>query len=286
MDKETIIWTDAKGVEYILTDQEDISITIGPSGRYMPPIEYQEEEIPYQPGSQVKQVRVKARTIDFPIEINGITQMDVRNKLRELLRWFNPLKGDGRIKSISPDGSQREINCRYLSGLEIKESGQRWERFVLVLKAFDPYWYDINTMVHTFKINESLDSFFPVPPLRLASSTVFADITIDNTGDVETWPEWIITGPGENILLRNITTGEFTELVTSIGEGETITINTKPLKRNKIRKNDGTNLFHTQTDSSSLWSLKDGLNSIRIEMTNATVASSVQLSYKHGYWGP
>jgi hypothetical protein len=83
------------------------------------------------------------------------------------LKIFNPLKGDGKIKSISPDGSQREISCRYQGGLEIEESGRIWEKFVLVLKAFDPFWYDSSTIVQTFNINESPGTFFPILPLRL-----------------------------------------------------------------------------------------------------------------------
>lgn len=288
MDKEIITWIDHNGTEHVLTDMPDISISIGPSGRYMPPIEYSEEETPFQYGSTVKNVKVKAREMDLPIEINGQTQMDIRNNLRSLLRIFNPLKGDGIIRSISPDGSTREIICRYNSGLEINESGKIWEKFVLVLKAFDPLWYDTSTIVQTFKINESPGLFFPILPLRLSSSTVFADTTIDNTGDVETWPEWIVTGPGENILLRNMTTGEVTALShadAKLGAGESITIDTRPFHKT-VTKNDGTNLFYTLSDESSLWALQEGQNSIRLEMSNATEVSSIQLSYKNRYWGP
>lgn len=284
MDKETIIWVDANGAEHNLTNQEDISIAIGPSGRYMPGIEYFEEESPFQSGSRVRQVKVKAREMDFPVEINGQTQMDIRKKLRELTRIFNPLKGEGTIKSISPDGSQREIKCRYIGGLEINESGQIWEKFVLVLKAFDPYWYDTATNVQTFSTGQ-LATFFPFFPLRLTASTVFADVSIDNSGDVETWPEWIITGPGENLVIRNLTTNEILSLTLKLGEGEILIIDTKPGKKS-IRKNDGTNLFGTQSDDSSLWALQEGMNNIRIEMANATVNSSVQLSYRPRYWGP
>ncbi|WP_035430856.1 phage distal tail protein [Bacillus sp. UNC322MFChir4.1] len=284
MANEVIVWIDAYGMEHILTNQADIAISIGPSGRYMPPIEHIEDEVPFQAGSILREIKVKAREMDFPVEINGKTQMDIRNKLRELLRIFNPLKGDGKIKSISPDGSQREIVCRYKGGLEIKESGRIWERFVLVLKAFDPFWYDTTTNVQTFSPGQPA-TFFPFLPLRLTSSSVFADVTINNLGDVETWPEWIVKGPGENIVLRNMTTGEITHLETSLEVGESLIINTMPYVKTVI-KNDGTNLYSTLTDDSSLWALQDGQNSIRIEMSNTTNGSSVQLSYRNRYWGP
>lgn len=284
MAKEIIIWIDVNGTEHVLTDQEDITITIGPSGRYMPPIETSEEEVPFQYGSIPRQTKVKSREIDLPTEINGQTEMDIRNKLRQLTRIFNPLKGDGVLISISPDGSQREIKCRYQGGLEINESGRIWERFVLVLKAFDPFWYDLSTIVQTFTTGQTTP-FFSSFPLRLSSSTVFADATIDNQGDVEVWPEWMIKGPGNDIVLRNLTTGEITHLETSLGIGEWIVVNTKPGEK-LVLKSDGANLFPTMTDDSSLWALQEGSNVIRLEMSSATVDSSIQLSYRHRYWGP
>jgi hypothetical protein len=104
-------------------------------------------------------------------------------------------------------------------------------------------------------------------------------------GDVETWPEWIITGPGENIVLRNMSTDEVTSLEVSLDVGETITIDTKPFHKT-VTKNDGTNLFYTLTDESSLWALQEGSNSIQIEMANATTDSNIQLTYRNRYWGP
>lgn len=286
MNREIISWIDPTGAEHILSGSDGVEVLKGPEGRFMPPVSFIEEDVPYQSGSRLRQVKVKAREVDLPIEITGINEIEIRNKLRNFLRIFNPTKGDGILKATTSDGIQRELKCRYSGGLEISESGMTWERFVLVLKAFDPYWYDTATNVQTFTTGQPA-TFFPMFPLRLSSSSVFADISIDNTGDVETWPEWIITGPGEYVVLRNLTTGEFTELETSIGIGETITIETKPGKAGKsVRKNDGTNLYGTQTEGSSLWALLDGKNNIRIEMANTTAESSVQLSYRNRYWGP
>jgi phage-related protein len=285
MDKETISWIDATGIEHILTEQEDIDILIGPKGRFMPSIEISEEEVPFEHGSRPRNVKVKAREVDLPVEIYGITPLEIRQKLRKLTRIFNPLQGDGKLQSVGFDGTRRELVCRYIGGLEIEEQGRLQQKFVLVLKAFDPFWYDTITQVKTFTPGQPA-TFFPVFPMRLTSSSVFADDTVDNDGDVETPPEWIITGPGENITLRNLTTGEILHLENlSLQAGESVTINTKR-KNKSVKKNDGTNLFHTLSDDSSLWSFREGQNNIRIEMSNSTSQSSVQLSYRNRYWGP
>jgi hypothetical protein len=285
MSREVFSWIDPSGRETLLSGTENVEVVIGPSGRFMPPIEYVEQTVPFQPGSKLKQLNVKSREIDLPLEIMGISTSDLRTQIRNLLAVFNPLLGDGQLKCVAEDGSQRYITCRYASGLDFAETGLTWQRANVVFKAFDPYWYDNSSIVQTFMINESPGLFFPILPLRLASSTVFANVTINNQGDVETWPEWIITGPGENIVISNLSTGETTNLNVTLDVGETITIDTT-LYNKTVTKSDETNLFYTLSDDSSLWSLQQGNNSIQIEMANATSDSSIQLTYRNRYWGP
>lgn len=287
---DKISWIDAFGTEIPLTD--NYKVLSGMQGRFMPPLEMVEEEVPLQAGSRLRTIKVLPRDIDIPLYILADSEKDLRLKMRSFLRVFNPLNGNGTIKVTAPDGTIREIACRYISGLEGKEDrdskGVYWQIVLLVFRAFDPFWYESGTIVKTFKMAESQATFFPMFPLRLTSSTVFADATVENTGDVETWPEWIITGPGENLTIRNMTTGEVVQLDhidAKLGAGEILTINTKPFAKT-IEKNNGMNIFHTLTDESSLWSLVEGYNNIRIEMANATSESSIQLTYRHRYWGP
>jgi phage-related protein len=285
---DRISWIDSSGRETALSYTDNFIVLRGLAGRNMPPVSFIEEEIPFQAGSMLREVKVKSRDIDVPLLIKANSEMELRLKVRECFRIFNPLNGDGVLKVTSPDGSQREIYCRYYTGLEGREDkdnkGNAWQKVILVFRAFDPYWYDTNTIVQTFTTGEQA-TYFPFFPLRLSSSSVFADFSIDNVGDVESYPEWIIKGSGDNIVLRNLTTGELTNLDTSLGAGEIITIDTRP-KKKSITKGDGTNLFGTQTDdNSSLWSLQSGVNNIRIEMSNASSESSVQLSYRPRYWG-
>jgi hypothetical protein len=288
MSSEQFFWIDPRGNETPLSNSPNIEVLVGPTGRFMPPIDLVEQQVPFQAGTRLKQLYVKSREIDLPLGITGTSKSDLRTQVRYLLNMFNPLLGDGTLKIIAEDGSQRLINCRYSSGLEIQETGLPWQSVIVVLKAFDPFWYDGSTIVQTFKLNENPGMFFPILPLRLVSSTVFADITINNTGDVETYPEWIIQGPGESIKITNLTTGDVIHLDhpdAVLDAGETITIDTS-LFAKTVTKSDGTNLFYTISDDSSLWTLQEGNNSIQIEMANATAESSIQLSYRNRYWGP
>lgn len=283
MAKEYIAWIDANGTEHDLSGSGNISVMIGPSGRFMPSFDLVEQQVPFLPGGRLRNVVTKSREVDMPIEIAGLSTNDLRTQLRQIISWFNPMNGDGTLKVIAEDGSQRLLTCRYQSGLEITESGLPWLKAVLVLKAFDPFWYDANAIVQTFTTGTPA-TFFPFFPMRLSNATVFADTTITNGGDVETWPTWIIQGPGSNIYLRNLTTGDLINVNTTLGVGETINIDTRQGKKSVV-KGSSTNLYSSLSSDSNLWSLQPGGNEIRIEMSGSTAQSSVQLSYQNRYWG-
>lgn len=283
MAKEYISFIDPNGVEHDLSGSANIDVALGASGRFMPQFDITEQQVPFVPGSRLRNLQVKAREIDLPIEITGVSTSDLRNVLRNILKWFNPLLGDGQLKVIAEDGTTRLLKCRYQSGLEITETGMTWIKSTLVLKAFDPFWYDVNPNIVTYTTGTP-STFFPFFPLKLTSSTVFSGATVTNDGDVETWPIWIITGPGDTIYLNNLTTGRSLNINYSLGVGESITVDTRPGYKT-ITKNDGTNLFQYLSNSSSLWDLIAGSNNIQIQMQNATTQSAVQLSYTKRYWG-
>jgi phage-related protein len=283
MSSEQFFWIDANGNETALSNSSNFDILVGPTGRFMPPVDLVEQQVPFQAGTRLKQLYVKSRDIDLPLGITGTSKSDLRTQVRNLLNMFNPLLGDGTLKIIAEDGSQRQIKCRYSSGLEIQETGLFWQNVIIVLKAFDPYWYDPNTIIQTFTVGTPA-TFFPILPMRLTSSTVFSDTTINNDGDVESWPTWIITGPGDTIYIRNLTTGEFININYTLQPGETINIDTRPGKKT-VTLGDGTNLYPNMSSDSSLWSLQAGYNQIRIEMQNSQIWSNVQLSYQNRYWG-
>lgn len=283
MVREQISWIDPNGIETILTGQPQLEVAIGAKGRFMPEFDLIDQQVPLQPGSRLKQINVKPRIVDLPIEVMGNSTSDLRTQIRNLLNTFNPLKGDGTLKVVAEDGTQRLLTCRYSGGLEGQEIGLPWLNMILIFKAFDPFWYDANTIVNTYTIGTPAN-FFPFFPLRLTSSTVFTDTTITNSGDVATSPQWIINGPGDTIFLRNLTTGEFINLNTSLGVGESITIDARRGKKT-VTKNNGDNLYSSLSSDSSLWQLQPDTNQIRIEMQNATSASSVQISYQNKYWG-
>lgn len=275
---ETITWIDADGVSTAL------SVILPYSGRFMPPVAFEEEGIPEQPGERLRAVRHRSREFTLPILFRDTTDAGLRTAIRDLVAKLDPTRGDGRIRVTAPGGDQREITCRYMAGLEGDEQAMlRAQKAPVVFKAHDPYWYATGDTTTTFTVGTA-GSFFPFFPLVLASSEVFTDATVINVGDVDAWPVWTVTGPGSNLVLRNLTTGKQLTLSVTLGASESVSIDTRPGVKTVTHSN-GSNLFPDLSANSSLWPLRRGANSVRIELTSATAASSVVLSWRPRYLG-
>lgn len=280
MADEVIEWIDADGVATVL------EVQWGASGRFMPPVDMEEEQVPGQPGSRLRDVEHGPRDFVLPLWIGDSSPAALRLLIRDLVGKMDPTRGPGRIRVTSTAGDQREITCSYSSGLDLVEkfgdAGPEFQRAPLVMRAHDPYWYAVSEVVHKWGPGEP-STFFPLPPIRLSSSEVFADVTVDAVGDApETWPVWTIQGPGADVVLRNVTTGKSLTLDIALA-GESVTIDTRP-GRKLITLSDGTNLWGEVVMPSSLWPLKRGLNAIRVEMASAVASTAyVQMSLKPCY---
>lgn len=278
---EIVTWIDPDGVETLLRPLWALS------GRMAPPVKFEEESVPGQAGSRLRDVHHGPRDYTMPLRIDGVDAADLRTKIRELTLAMDPTRGPGRIRVQSPIGDTRELNCRYAAGLELDEtlgdtSTDVYQYAPTVFRAFDPYWYATSDVSQLFTAGAPA-TFFPFFPLRLVSSEVFADATVNNGGDVEAWPVWTITGPGSALVLRNLTTGKLLSLSTWLSAGgETLTIDTRPGIKT-VTGDDGTNLFTTLTADSSLFPLARGDNLIRAELIGSNAASSVQLAFKPRY---
>jgi hypothetical protein len=289
---ETFTWIDADGGSLVIggpgvnTYQVDWKVT----GRFMPKPRVQSHGVPGQPGAVLDEVNHDPRDFVLPLSISATSESNLRVLMRDLMYRMNPKRGQGKLRVTSPVGDQREITCLYSAGLEGDEtegaSGPTFQAMPLVLTAFDPYWYDVSPTSQTFALT-SLPSFFPIFPLRLTASQLVVDDTVTNAGDEETWPVWTIAGPGSAVTLRNSTTGLLISIPSiALTAGQVLTIDTRPGKKS-VTLNDGTDLFSSIDHTvSSLWSLRVGLNAIRLEMTGITAASALSVSYYQRYLTP
>lgn len=283
---DTLTFIDPAGTETVfLVDHA------GVTGRFAPPVEWVEDEVAGAAGSRLRALRHTAREVAFPVWLFADTETDLRLQIRALVGRLNPMRGDGILRAATADGvGERDLVCRYAGGFESAvEGGDEGtaleQRVVLVFRAADePYWLDADDSVLTYQLGAEPVAFFPFFPLAISPSEVFAVTAVDNDGDVEAWPVWVITGPFSSLTLTNTTTAEQLALSTTLGVGEELTIDTRPGAKTVTRGGD-TNAFGDLT-SPSLWPLAPGGNDIEVEMPGATAESSVQLRWRRRFLAP
>lgn len=282
---EVVQWIDPDGVT---TTLEHMSF----SNRFMPPVRFDADGVPGQPGEVFRDVEHGSREFGVVFDVVASGEANTRDAIRAMVKKLNPKRGAGRFRVTSPVGDQREIVCRYSGGAGLVEkvgedSGPDWQQFPVTFIAHDPYWYDVSAIEQTFTITAQAPNFFPILPIHLAASELAVDSSVDNTGDEDAWPVWTITGPGSGIKLSNLTTGRFTWFPTTVlAPGQVLVIDPRPGAKTAIV--DGvTNIYSDLSVDSSLWPFETGVNGIRLEMSGADNAvSQLEMRYYRRFLSP
>jgi hypothetical protein len=168
------------------------------------------------PGERLERVRALPRTIAVPVVIiGGEAAVD------DALGGLGQIIGSGadcRIIYSRPDGTTRELTARYLSGgdaVPIRHHKMPAVRVPLTFRAYQPFWRST------------------LGPIVVEDQTFVGEglanaVTVDNGGDVDTWPTITITGPAENIQGVNLVTGQVWRVREVITAGQTLRIETDP----------------------------------------------------------
>lgn len=286
MSSEVTTWIDPGGSSTVL----DVNWTR--SGRFMPPIRFVSDGVPGQPGEFFREASHGARDFLMSVDLSAASDVALRALLRSFVGSMDPTRGSGKIRVTAPGGDQREITCWYSAGLELDESlgetsGLSWQQVPLKMRALDPYWYDVSPTSQTFPVTTLVPSFFPIFPLKLTASELAVDSNVNNTGDVNAWPVWTVTGPGSQVKLSNLTTGKniyFGSL--SLDAGQKLVIDTRPGVKTSVI--DATsNAYDQLSTTSSFWALERGLNIIRLEMSGAdNLLSGLEMQYYRRFLTP
>ena len=288
---ELYAWVDPDGTEHALNTAAGYDVLVGMSGRWYPDMDIVEDIIPQQPGARWRETVVRPRTVDIPILVRGSTYLQRDQRVRELARWVDGRRGESRFRVTALNDAILDLIGRgTLTMNEGPEERQHIAQTVIVtMRAQDPYWRDKDAISpDPYVSGGTVETWFGRPwfPFRLASSTVIANPTIDNDGDVEAWPSWLITGPGTNPVLRNLTSGKRIALDSyTLVPGQQILIDTAPGVKS-VTDALGTNLFGSLSGDSELWPLVRGSNAIQIELGSATSVSSVVVSYRRRFLTP
>lgn len=279
MASETLVYTSPDGDT--LDIRSSARFVQGIDGRFSPPVTIITDKVPSSDGSRFREARFEDRILSIPWAVTEADRASVRSFLVTAARTFNQSKGLGVLRLTDEASSSYDLSCILRDGLSGVDSDGRplLQRVVLQFIAPDPFWYDTTAVSHSWVTGDEPGSFFPILPLVLSSSTVFAQPTILNDGDIKAWPVWTIAGPGSDFVVRNFTTGKTLSVNYTLGAQQTLEIDTRSgVKSVKV---DGVSVFENATGA--LWPLEPGDNSISVELNASTSDTVVGLSYRRGW---
>jgi hypothetical protein len=243
-------------------------------------------------GVRVRHVQANERVITWPLYVYGEDHMDFVELWRRVATAFTSTSrhGPGTLEIARPDGSARRVQAYYQAGFDV--SGKQGygiisDYCVLTLLCEDPYWTSATPVRIHREYGVPVDFQDPYP--TLSSGQVLGATTVTNDGDVEVWPDWVITGPASGITATNSTRGEAFTLDPdadaighgSLAEGEQVTISTDPPQ---VRGPDGSNWTGALSwPGAVLWPLDPGQSDVDFDLAGAGPGSAVDLTYYPRY---
>jgi phage-related protein len=218
------------------------------------------------------------REVDLPVRIFGSDRLDVEAKLRRLNKILQDGRGAPRLRASYEDATSLVLEVHYLAGGETlwdnSESGQTFARWVLQLRAPNPFW--ISGVSETFVLGEGSTGRGLLPELtklKLSSSTLLGTVVAINAGDVIAFPKWELRGPINNL---RITAGGQSFGFAAIAGGETIFVDTETAT---VTNDLGANLYARLEPAPKLFVLQPGTTTIQVEGEAITQDFSVRLNY-------
>jgi hypothetical protein len=279
------LWSGADGVVTDLSAWSAGSYVLdGITGHLAPTYEFATQQTAGVDGEQLQQVTPQAGSVVLPVDFVASDAAELRSRVRSLAHALRPRAGIGVLTAVADDGTARTLPCYYRKGLEAGRYNVARFRAALEFWAPSPWWRgDPVTVGYGLA---APTPFFPILPLVLSASTITGQTTIDlSATDAPTWPVWTVTGPGTQLTLSNTYTrpqddGTVATVTSSlvlnsaIGDGQTVTIDSRPGRQSAVRS-DGLSVFASLGSDPALFPLVDGVNTVRAVLTNAGANSRI-----------
>lgn len=276
-------WVDPNGVVRALSGNPSVNILTGERGLGAPGVDLSDDKLPFASGTLIRHAAIGARDIELPVLFGPVASASVLESLMDsVYSWFatadEQSRTPGFLRVTRHDGSQRQVACYYVGGLEgdmtSARSGDVWQRAEIRLRAADPWAADLSDTEYTW------------------AAAALPNVTVMNSGQVDAYPIWRFHGPFGSIAATNTTTGRTWNLVVALTLDRELIVDTRPAnQRDDLTTyvtDLHTNLYPYFTSTSDLWPLVPGSNSLTITLsgTPATGAETlVILDYLQRYRG-
>lgn len=234
----SMTWTGWDGSVWPLTDPSSGAFVTdgGVRGLHMPPVQRYTSESPALSGSRWRANRTQERECFWPVYVySDVSSEEWLERDRAFWRSLDPSRY-GTWTVSTPEGQSRFLRC-HLS--ESDDSFDRdpaafgWHLYGVTLMAEQPYW---TGAVHRRSFqNDPPVPFYgadhsPVPVddlFFISSGSSTASATIDNPGDIDAWPVFVLDGPWDAGASVGID-GNVTTYGDSIPAGQSVVVDTRP----------------------------------------------------------
>lgn len=192
-------WT-AKGSEWSLTDPST-GLFLKPGVRGLGSAAYTRHSTssPAVAGSKFEGASFLDREVFWPLHIfsdaGSVEWME-----RDRAFWATMDPEDTGVWTVThPDGAHRTLRLRFLNdGDKVRDRDPMrtgWDSYGITLLAEQPFWVG-DPVVKSFIGQVPPEPFFGTdgPVVKIASSYSAANATMDNPGDVESYPRWYVDG--------------------------------------------------------------------------------------------
>lgn len=191
----------AKGTEWELTNPST-GLFLKPGIRGLGSAAYTRHstESPAVAGSRFEGASFQDREVFWPVHIfSDAGSVEWMHRDREFWATMDP--NDTGVWTVThPDGSHRSLRLRFLNdGDKVHDRDPMrvgWDSYGITLVAEQPFWVG-DPVVKSFKGQAPPEPFFePDGPqiVNISSSYSAANATMDNPGDVESYPRWYVDG--------------------------------------------------------------------------------------------
>jgi hypothetical protein len=220
----TVTLVGADGTRHVLAcSDEPMQLGIAAQLHGTAPYSTTSRRVGLIPGERPEVVQALPRTLVVPVLVQGGSELAVDQELAKLGAILRPTD-DLTLIYKRPDGTERQLLVRYTGGGDalagFAEAGwrQRSVTVPLVFRAYWPYWLSPSAPTQVHGPEEFDDGW-------AAGSNL---VTITNAGDVDVWPEFIVTGYTEGIEFMSLTLGRTIRVTRIIQIGDELRIVTDP----------------------------------------------------------
>lgn len=291
-------YTDPNGLTYVLNDDTNATLRVGGlRGFGVLRAEIAKQRVPYQSGVAVLgQPYTPDREMSIALDVFRASYASRIAYVRALRRNLSLYKDADTLGTLivqdTANNVTRHIRAWMIECPDEERLGPSGAVVVLTFWSPSPWFYDPTLQTVTLAINSAGGITFPVEYVD-DSGVEFTNVDIDdvltfnNAGDVESWPRFVIYGPGQAPALENVTTDKvlsLPDLVLADGDYVIIDMDAATVA---LYESDGygsgtlTSINEYLSDDSEFHSLRRGANQYQVSMSNSGSGSIVASWYNY-----